>query len=567
MRARPLLEAVSLLSCAALVGLPARGQSPTALFTLTGSSPNEFFGGIGAGLGDLDADGIPDFAVGAEGADPPGLTDAGQVRVFSGATGGLLFTLNGEQSGYGVYMNVAGAGDVNGDGVPDVLVGWPEASAGNLGNAGRVRVFSGADGALLQALNGTAAGELFGFSLAGLGDVNGDAHADFAVGETGWGANPSYLTHVRAYSGASGSVLTTLNAATPGDGFGISVDSAGDVNGDGLEDLVVGANYAVVAGFPACGHARVFSATDGALLWTFDGSVCGNFGMAVAGVGDLNADGKSEVLIGAPTALALGQAEVFSGATGATLYTFDGTSSPGYLGDRVCGPGDLEGDGVPDFAIGSHVGAGYLAVYSGASGVSFATLTGSELSSAVAGVGDLDGDGAGELLVGEDAFVSSGMGYVGRARVFSFDTVPSATFGSWCPGAGGFVPQIASVGLPNVGNASFAVQVSQTSGGALTVLIIGDSNTTWAAAGIALPWNLASLGMPACNLRVAPLAYLATFASGSGPGAGTASYPLPVPNVPAMVGDSVLFQGWTSVTGLSLVPGALTAGLRVTVVP
>ncbi|MGH7151178.1 MAG: hypothetical protein ACREIU_10785, partial [Planctomycetota bacterium] len=143
---------------------------------------------------------------------------------------------------------------------------------------------------------------------------------------------------------------------------------------------------------------------------------------------------------------------------------------------------------------------------------------------------------------------------------------PAATFpGFGCPGAGNYTPQISTSGIPNLGNATFAFELSQALGGALALLALGGSNTAWN--GFPLPWHLAGLGMPACYLFVSPDLLFPVVASGTGAGAGAASVALPVPSDPALVGSSVYAQWWTGLNWFSLIPGALSPALQVTIVP
>jgi len=141
-----------------------------------------------ASAGDVNGDGRADFIVAAPDADPGGLTDAGSAYVYSGMTGALIYKKNGAALSDGLGVSVASAGDVNGDGRADFIVGAYFADPGGLSNAGSAYLYSGATGGLLSQINGAAAGDILGHSVASAGDVNGDGKADFIVGA--YGADP-----------------------------------------------------------------------------------------------------------------------------------------------------------------------------------------------------------------------------------------------------------------------------------------------------------------------------------------------------------------------------------------
>ena len=403
--------ALGLLAPAAL------GQS--VLYTFDGDSTGDHFGKSVSGAGDVNGDGFDDLIVGAIGDDNNGMS-SGSARVFSGVDGTVLYTFYGDSPSDRFGASVSGAGDVNGDGFSDVIVG----AVGDDPNgvwSGSARVFSGLDGSILHTFDGDSKNDYFGYSVSGAGDVNVDGYEDMIVGApfdkkldkgSAW-----------VFSGRDGSVLYTFYGAAM-DWFGISVSGAGDVNGDGLADLVVGALLGDHLGVNN-GLARVFSGKDGSVLYTIGGESDGDaFGNSVSGAGDVNGDGYPDLIIGAPAddnkGPSAGSARVCSGLNGTEIYTFDGDYWSDEFGDSVSGAGDVNDDGYADLIVGTGW-AREARVFSGKDGSVLYTFGGAAetfFGNSVSGAGDVNGDGFADLIVGARLDDNNGTDS-GSARVIS----------------------------------------------------------------------------------------------------------------------------------------------------
>ena len=342
-----------------------------------------------------------------------------------------LVTFDGDSSGDSFGESVSGAGDVNGDGFADLIVGAPAVDGSGGRSVGSARVFSGADNSVLYTFDGDSFNDTLGASVSGAGDVNGDGFDDLIVGAPNDDNNGSCSGSARVFSGADGSILYTFNGDSVFDNFGTSVSGAGDVNGDGFDDLIVGApnddNNNTLSG-----SARVFSGVDGSILYTFDGSALDRLGESVSGAGDVNGDGFADLIVGArfdsPNGSNSGSAQVFSGADGSVLYTFDGDSAFDFFGESVSGAGDVNGDGFDDLIVGGSISdnvaqstGGYARVFSGIDGSVLYDFDGDPADNfgvSVSGAGDVNGDGFADLIVGA-TFDNNNGPASGSARVFS----------------------------------------------------------------------------------------------------------------------------------------------------
>ncbi len=398
---------------------------------------------VGRSRGDFDGDGFSDIAVGAPLVDTGG-HDRGAAFVYYGTPlgvgrlGRLIDPLADDDASFGVAVSVAG--DVNADGFADLLVG----AAGSSEARGRAYVFLGSADGLRQVdlheirLPRGEVDDWFGSAVTGAGDVDGDGYADVLIGASGKNRQGTDWGVAYVFRGSpdgvrsSDSVQLTVPSSNNYDHFGFTVAGAGDLDGDGYADVAVGS--------PGIDQAGDSAGTDRGAVYVFRGSAVGiletaaqrleapvpldfdRFGYAIAGAGDVDADGFADLLVGAP---GRGDAPDFDGGT---AYFYRGSADGVHrvadrvlqdpradildrMGTSVAGAGDVNGDGFADIVVGT-AGAnrGRALVYYGSRegippkpdrfledplGPGY-----NEFASSVAGAGDVNADGIDDLVIG-----------------------------------------------------------------------------------------------------------------------------------------------------------------------
>ena len=447
---KPVLSFGALLLCA----VPSPAQIVGGQFDQTlqwqGESSGDFFGHRVADAGDVNGDGVADVLVGATGVEIGGLVGTGKAYVYSGTDGSLIHEWTGPHGRARMGNAVSTAGNVNGDGFDDVIIGiYNAASAGN-SKAGRVVVFSGVDGSTVLRWDGTSADEYFGSAVAGGRDFDGDSIPDLVVGSAN--ADPSGGSNrtgfVNVYSGATGALIYQIPGESNGDQFGREIAMLDDVDSDGVADLLIGAPLAdLPAGGSNAGAGYVYSGATATQLFRMDGEAIGDgFSSSVSSAGDMNSDGVPDLILGSPWASpggmnAAGAAYAHSGVDGSLLFKWSGEAGGDVMGQAVSSATDIDQDGHADVLVGAYGtdtpgknNRGSVYLYSGADGSKLWQWSGdkaaAKLGSALSLAGDLNNDGRKELIMSgnSDGPANEGMVYVKSFNPFLYADIDELSY-------------------------------------------------------------------------------------------------------------------------------------------
>ncbi|HEY9811453.1 MAG TPA: tandem-95 repeat protein, partial [Halomicronema sp.] len=500
----PVIAELSLGNITTGVGLPVGVGG----FSIFGEAAADNAGWSVGGIQDLNNDGFVDLLVSAPSADANALANSGKVYVVFGKTDGGIITLSTVSAGNGGFVvngeaannltghEVSTAGDVNGDNLPDLIIGAKSVNGG----AGKVYVVLGSTLTTPVNLSSVSAG-IGGFALNGelnsaagnsvsdAGDVNGDGLSDLIIGAPDFsfdssrmGAGRSYVVYgstnpssMNLSDVAAGIGGFAINGEAGGDNSGASVRSAGDVNGDGFADLIVGARFADNSGLADAGKSYIIFG--GANLSSVDllnvaaggggGFVISGLsandrsGTSVSNAGDVNGDGLSDLIISSPGADASGaidsgKAYVVFGQTASGVvsltnleagiggFVINGANANDFAGDTVRSAGDMNGDGFADLVVGApradqlstnppltDLGKAFIifgkssteqvnlsSVVTGNGGFS---LTGEQagdyMGRSVRVAGDVNGDGFDDLVIGSRFADPNNLGNAGKAYV------------------------------------------------------------------------------------------------------------------------------------------------------
>lgn len=447
-----------LMHSALAMGAIASSQvTPCAAWTVEENQARSAFASAVAAAGDVNGDGYGDVLVGAPFFEH-GEQQEGRAILYLGSAAGLAATpawsVESDRSNAFLGNSVASAGDVNGDGFADVIMGAGGFENGEIGE-GAAHVYHGSPIGLPLSPSWTVESNteraFFGQSVASAGDVNGDGYDDVIISAYAFNDDQQREGRVFVYLGSATGLAPTPAWFVDGNQtdslFGNSVASAGDVNGDGFGDVIIGAPY-ISSPEVFEGRATLYLGSPSGLSPSHDWKGEGNhpstlFGMSVASAGDVNGDGFGDVIVGAqafedaPQEGGEGGAFVYlgspSGLGANPVWHTEGDQGNAALGNSVASAGDVNGDGYGDVIVGAFQFEQHgmarqgraLVFLGGAAGLAAEPAWKADsnqieawFGGAVSGAGDVNGDGYDEVIVGAPNF-DGGETDEGRASVYA----------------------------------------------------------------------------------------------------------------------------------------------------
>jgi len=344
-------------------------------------------------VGDLNGDSLEELCVTAP---PFGATSGGYLDLRNLGDGSLQRTWDSEES-VAFARAVVALDDIDGDLSNDLLIGAPLQPLSGPARAS-VSLRSGRTGAVIWEIEDDT--RSFGTALANLGDLDGDGADDFVVGVPPMRLHGQERGRAVVCSGRTGRPIYDVTAEQNGVWFGGAVANAGDVNGDGVDDLLVGGNFGRAAGV-----VSVYDGRNGSLLASFgEDDTEADFGANVTGLGDIDGDGLADIGIAAPGRSSAGRqpgtVHILSGRTGRTLYELRGDRDGDGFGSVLCRMPWYRPPNAPALAIsareGGAAGTGYVRVFDTETGKPMQTMAGTSQvrlwGFSLVDLGDLDGD-------------------------------------------------------------------------------------------------------------------------------------------------------------------------------
>lgn len=457
-RSIKLRRSILAISCGSI--LASTATAGPQLYDFNGTKNNDRLGNSIANGGDITGDGINDVICGAPEDGNVFNQGEGFISIFSGATGAHHMTVDGLANDLSFGTAVGGNFDADNDGTPDVVVGAPYSDDGSFQASGRVAVVSGATGLEIRSANGQAAQENIGRVVVGLGDFNNDGFDEYAAGSHSANSDRGVA---RVYSGQSGAEMYQFDGVSLGERLGVSLSRIGDVNNDGVEDIVVGTAF---DGY------FVFSGADGSEIRHTVVPAEPTLGISVSRIDDINNDGIDDIAVGATQfdifSPGAGRVYVYSGSTGATLLTINGNAIGDAFGQVVSDAGDWDGDGKGDIMVTSapQQTANFVTIHSGDNGAELDRFNpdnpGDELGVSLCAMGEIDGDG--RSVVGAGAPETSGT-FVreGLARLYKSAISVCGGTSQYCsslPNSSGSTATITSFGSVAVSDGATLLRAS-----------------------------------------------------------------------------------------------------------
>jgi len=397
----------------------------TADVTLPGVGGLSYFGRSVSGTGDVNNDNYDDVIVGATGVNSAYIYLGGNPMDVTADV-----TLSGENSGDNFSISVSGAGDVNNDTYADVIVGASYYNSGT-GSAYVYHGNSSMDNIADITMTGEGNGNYFGYSVSGAGDVNNDTFDDVIVGANYYNSGTGRVYIYYGGSSMNSSADVTITGEGVNNYFGVSVSSAGDVNNDTYDDVIVGAssyNSNTGRAYIYYGGTSMDNVTD----VTMTGEAIGSyFGWSISGAGDVNNDNYDDVIVGADGYnFNTGRVYIFHG--GSTMdntadVIMTGIHMEDYFGRSVSGAGDVNNDDYDDVIVGAngyYANTGRAYIYFGSSSMNNAAdiiitgeLSGHRFGYSVSGAGDFNNDSYDDVVVGAYGYNS----FTGRSYIYYGD--------------------------------------------------------------------------------------------------------------------------------------------------